>query len=358
MTKKMKTNTCIVTGGAGFIGCAISAGLLDRFDRVVAVDTLNPQIHPQPVRPAELAAGAELVVGDICDPAVWDSLLGDIDSGFCVIHLAAETGTAQSLGCSTLHTQTNVVGTSVMLDAFTRSGKMPAQILLTSSRAVYGEGAWQKESGEVFYPGQRSDQQLQSAQWDFPGAKHLPMRADKVMPMPTSVYGATKLCQENLLSVWCKAMNVGCKIVRLQNVYGPGQSLINPYTGIVSLFVRLSKAGKPIELYEDGEIIRDFVLIDDVARAILMDIDSDEGFAHVFDIGTGVENTIGDMARIIAGRYGAPEPQVCGKYRNGDVRHACCDTTLTEQKLGFRAQYSLEEGLGRLCAWIDEQMDK
>jgi len=353
----MKANTCIVTGGAGFIGCAISAGLTERFERVIAIDTLNPQIHPQPVRPAELAAGVELVVGDICEGALWDGLLEKMESGFTVVHLAAETGTAQSLGCSTLHTHTNVVGTSVMLDSFTRTGKMPAQVLLTSSRAVYGEGAWQKDSGEVFYPGQRSDRQLQQAQWDFPGAKHLPMRADRVTPMPTSVYGSTKLCQEHLLSVWCKAMNVGCKIVRLQNVYGPGQSLINPYTGIVSLFVRLSKAGKPIELYEDGQIIRDFVLIDDVARAILMDIDSDAGFEYVFDIGTGVENTIGDMARIIARRYDAPEPQVCGKYRNGDVRHACCDASLTKEKLGFAAQYSLEAGLEKLCAWIDGQMD-
>ena len=247
----MNLKTCIVTGGAGFIGCALSSGLLERFDKVIAIDTLNPQIHPRPERPAALAAEEELIVGSICDAELWEKVLAGIDDSFTVIHLVAETGTAQSLGNSTLHTYTNVVGTSTMLDAFTRSGKMPEQILLTSSRAVYGEGAWQREDGSVFYPGQRSDKQLKAAQWDFPGAKHMPMQADKVAPMPTSVYGATKLCQENLLSAWCKAMNVPCKIVRLQNVYGPGQSLINPYTGIVSLFVRLAKEGKAIPLYEE-----------------------------------------------------------------------------------------------------------
>lgn len=351
----MKT-TCIVTGGAGFIGCALSKGLTERFSRVIAIDTLNPQIHKKPVRPAELAEGVELLVGSTCDSAMWDALLPELEPGFSVIHLAAETGTAQSLDFSTLHTSTNVVGTSTMLDAFTRHQKMPAEILLTSSRAVYGEGAWQKDDGTVYYPGQRSDAQLRAGQWDFPGAHHLPMQADTVFPMPTSVYGATKLCQENLLSVWGRAKNVPIKIVRLQNVYGPGQSLINPYTGIVSLFVRLAKAGEVIPLYEDGNILRDFILIDDIAAGILADLDSDAGVGRVFDIGTGLETTIGDVGRIIARRYGAPEPQVCGKYRNGDVRHASCNVDAARNVLGFTAKFSVEEGLDRLCRWIDETL--
>ncbi len=348
--------TCIVTGGAGFIGCAISAGLTKVYDRVIAVDTLNPQIHPKPVRPELLDEEVELIVGSVCDDALWDSLLSQLEAGFTVVHLAAETGTAQSLTCATLHTYTNVVGTSKMLDAFVRSEKMPSQILLTSSRAVYGEGAWKREDGSEFYPGQRSDHQLNAGQWDFPNAVNLPMCAEKTVPMPTSVYGSTKLCQENLLGAWCKAMNVQCKILRLQNVYGPGQSLINPYTGIVSLFVRMAKEGKVIPLYEDGEIIRDFVLIDDVARAIVLDLQSEAGVGRVFDVGTGVRSTIGDMARIIAAHYGAPEPQVCGKYRNGDVRHAYCDPQAAKEALGFQAEFSLEDGLLRLCDWIDQNL--
>ena len=353
----MKGNTCIVTGGAGFIGCAISAGLVKRFDRVIAIDSMNPQIHPTSNRPQMLSDGVELYMADICSKDTWVRVLDEIKGNFTVVHLAAETGTGQSLESSTLHTYTNVVGTSQMLDMFTELRRFPSQILLTSSRAVYGEGRWQKDDdGSYFYPGQRTDEQLRAQQWDFPGAHYVQMRADWNVPMPSSVYGVTKLCQENLLGVWGKAMNVPVKIVRLQNVYGPGQSLINPYTGIVSLFVRMAKKGKVIPLYEDGDIIRDFILIDDVARGILMDLDADVGTDRVFDIGTGVANTIGDMARIIARRYNAPEPQVCGKYRNGDVRHALCDSSLTEAELGFKAEYSLEMGLERLCAWIDSQL--
>ncbi|MBR3016911.1 MAG: NAD-dependent epimerase/dehydratase family protein [Clostridia bacterium] len=351
-------DTCIVTGGAGFIGCALSQGLTERFDRVIAVDILNPQIHPEPKRPDTLAKNVEFIHADICDGSFWDQLLAGVQGFFSVIHLAAETGTAQSLDHATLHTHTNVVGTSMMLDAFVRNRKLPKEILLTSSRAVYGEGKWQSEDGTVFYPGQRSDVQLRNGQWDFPNACVLPQDAENTMPAPTSVYGVTKLCQEHLLSVWGKAMNVGIKIVRLQNVYGAGQSLINPYTGIVSLFVRLAKAGQVIPLYEDGNIIRDFVLIDDVKQAILMALDSDACFSQVLDIGTGVATTISQIACWIAKKYGASTPQVCGKYRNGDVRHAFCNSQRTEQILGFHAVYSVEQGLERLCQWIDEQMGK
>lgn len=348
--------TCIVTGGAGFIGCALSKGLVERFDRVIVIDILNPQIHPEPKRPDALAPGVEFINDDICNGQCWDHLLSGIDESFSVIHLAAETGTGQSLENATMHTRTNVVGTSMMLDAFVRHKKLPEEILLTSSRAVYGEGQWVRENGECFYPGQRSDEQLRSAQWDFAHAHYTLQDANSTMPMPTSVYGVTKLCQENLLSVWGKAMNVAIKIVRLQNVYGPGQSLINPYTGIVSLFVRLARAGKVIPLYEDGQIIRDFILIDDVQRAILMAMASDACIGQVLDIGTGVATTIEQIAGLIARRYGAPAPQVCGKYRNGDVRHACCNSRRAEEILGFRAEYTVEQGLERLCSWIDQQL--
>ncbi len=350
-------NTCVVTGGAGFIGCAISKGLFKQYSHVVAIDSLNPQVHPRPLQLELLDSRVELIEGDVCDPQMWDGLLAEIEPGFSVVHLAAETGTAQSLTHSVLHTHTNVVGTSAMLDAFVRNQKMPAQILLTSSRAVYGEGAWQKTDGTVFYPGQRSDKMLREAIWDFPQARNLPMCADTVVPMPTSVYGSTKLCQENLIQVWCKAIGVQCKILRLQNVYGPGQSLINPYTGIVSLFVRLAKAGEVIPLYEDGEIIRDFVFIDDVAHAILLDLQSDAGRGQIVDVGTGICSTIGDMAHVIAAHYDAPAPQVCGKYRNGDVRHAYCDPTAAEKLLHFSAEWSLQDGLLRLCEWIDQKLD-
>lgn len=351
-----ESKNCIVTGGAGFIGCAISHALAEQFDRVIVIDVLHPQIHPEKQRPALLDKRVELVIGDVCDPLVWDTVFSSLTQVHTVIDLAAETGTAQSLSEASRHAQTNVVGTTQMLDACVRNNKMPQEILLTSSRAVYGEGAWQRKDGTVYYPGQRSDAQLAQKIWNFPDAHYIPFSASETQPNPTSIYGSTKLAQEHILRAWCKSFGVQFKCVRLQNVYGPGQSLINPYTGIVSLFVRLAKKGESIPLYEDGEIIRDFILIDDVADALISLLAFSQQDDAVFDIGTGTESTIAQVAHIIAQRYNAPAPHVCERYRNGDVRHASCKIHAAQQAFGYTPKYTLEQGLHRLCDWIDTQI--
>lgn len=344
--------TCLVTGGAGFIGTAMSADLADRFDRVVAIDNLHPQIHPTRDRPADLADGVELVVADVTDTAAWDALLADVTPDV-VVHLAAETGTGQSLAESTRHAMTNVVGTTQMLDALLRHEKLPRRIVLSSSRAVYGEGAWRGPDGEVYYPGQRTAEILQRAQWDFPGSTPVAMSAATVNPAPVSVYGATKLAQENVLRAWAQSFGVEPVVLRLQNVYGPGQSLINPYTGIMSLFCRLAKAGESIPLYEDGQVRRDFVLIDDVARALVTAATAVAPGTVPIDIGSGEDQTITTAAELIADHYGAPAPHVTGQYRQGDVRHAWADVDHARRVLGWEPRYSLAEGVRRLADWID-----
>lgn len=347
------SKTCIVTGGAGFIGSALSAGLVRRFDRVIAFDNLLAQVHGDTPRPPELDPAVELYRADVREAQAWTALLDTVDAVDTVIDLAAETGTGQSLFSATRHTSVNVVGTSRMMDALAQTGKLPRQLLLTSSRAIYGEGAWRSAEGEIFYPGQRTDAQLAAGQWDFPGAVYLPANAAWTQPHPTSVYGATKLCQEHLLKAWGGATGTQVKIVRLQNVYGPGQSLINAYTGIVPLFARMAKAGQSIPLYEDGQIVRDFVLIDDVRDAILAALDRDSAAGQTIDIGTGHMTTIADVAQVIARRYHAPAPHVSGDYRNGDVRCGACDGEPARRLLDFQARHGLEEGLNLLCQWID-----
>jgi dTDP-L-rhamnose 4-epimerase len=344
-------STCVVTGGAGFIGCAISQQLASRFDRVVAVDNLHPQVHKTSERPAALAQAVELYVGDVTEAATWDAVLADAAPDV-VIHLAAETGTGQSLTEATRHAHVNVVGTTRMLDALASRNITPRRFVLSSSRAVYGEGAWADGAGKVSYPGQRSAAMLEAGTWDFPGLHALPFRADTTQPHPTSVYGATKLAQEHILNAWALSFGSSVNVVRLQNVYGPGQSLSNPYTGIVSLFARLAKGNKSIPVYEDGAMLRDFVFIDDVARAILMAATT-EGTGVLADIGTGVSLSIADIARIAASIYGAPAPHVTGQYRNGDVRHAACNVDIADAQLGWTPQVSAEEGIRRLCEWID-----
>jgi dTDP-L-rhamnose 4-epimerase len=346
----------LVTGGAGFIGCALAERLAPSANRWVVLDNLHPQVHAGSKRPDALHASSELVVGDVTDPQAWDDLL-DAFRPDVVIHLAAETGTAQSLSEATRHAQVNVVGTTVMLDAFGRHDHVPAHMILSSSRAVYGEGAWKRSDGTVFLPGQRSHTQLAAGQWDFPDSVSLPSSAAGTVLAPTSIYGATKVAQEHILSAWAGAHDAALTILRLQNVYGPGQSLTNSYTGIVSLFSQLARAGKSIPLYEDGSIVRDFVLIDDVADAFVAVVQrGPAGRSGPFDIGTGVATTIEALAKSIAEFHSAPEPHITAQFRDGDVRAASCDIAPTLAELSWKPRFALDEGVARLQEWIESRI--
>ncbi|CAI8951108.1 NAD-dependent epimerase/dehydratase family protein [Pseudomonas sp. IT-P260] len=349
------SKTCLVTGGAGFIGCALSPLLAGQFSRVVAFDNLHPQVHPSAERPAALDSRVEFVKGDVTCPEDWDRVLKEFAPDV-VIHLAAETGTGQSLMEASRHAHVNVTGTTQMLDALVRNNPeaLPERIVLTSSRAVYGEGAWKDANGAIVYPGQRSREQLERAEWDFPGLKALPFNSHTTTPDPTSVYGATKLAQEHILSSWCLALGVTPVMLRLQNVYGPGQSLINSYTGIVSLFARMAKEGKSIPVYEDGVIIRDFVFIDDVANAIFAATIHSEGTTKPYDVGSGEATSVAQLADIISRYYKAPEHHINGKYRHGDVRHASCTIDETRDVLNWSPKIMVEEGVHILCKWIDD----
>ena len=352
----MKFGTVLVTGGAGFIGCALANSLAEQAERWVAFDVLHPQVHEGSRRPAALPDAAELVVGDVSNPNDWDSLLAGVRPEV-VIHLAAETGTAQSLDEASRHARVNVVGTTEMTDALGRAGVVPTHLVLSSSRAVYGEGSWRRADGSVFQPGQRSHAQLEAGEWDFPDAQSLPSTAAATPPAPTSIYGATKLAQENILKAWGGSRGVPVTILRLQNVYGPGQSLINSYTGIVSLFSQWAREGKTIPLYEDGKIGRDFVFIDDVADAFVAAIEAGPDVTRpTLDIGTGIESTIEDMALAIAEYYEAPTPVVNGKFRDGDVRAASCEISSARETLGWSPRWSLAAGVSALQKWIGAEL--
>ena len=348
------TRTCLVTGGAGFIGCAISHDLADAFDRVVALDNMHPQIHPSQARPAELDERVELRRLDVSVAEDWDSLLPEVAPD-AIVHLAAETGTGQSLTEASRHANVNVVGTTQMLDALVRHEIRPDKIVLASSRAVYGEGKWADAAGHPSYPGQRTHAMLEAGQWDFTGLTPSVQSSAEVQASPANVYAATKFCQENLVTSWCGSFGVTPVLYRLQNVYGPGQSLINPYTGIVSLFARLAKQGQSIPVYEDGQIVRDFVFIDDVASAIVAGVLHSPATSTPYDIGLGERTTIMQVAQAIAERYGAPAPHVTGQFRDGDVRAAWADTARARQALDWEPRVGVTEGINRLCDWIDAQ---
>jgi len=344
----------LITGGAGFIGTEFLRSWRESYDRVIVLDSLLPQVHASA---PTLAEGVELVVGDASDAEAWTEIIpvlrvaDEVD----VLHLAAETGTGQSLTEPTRHALANVVGTTRLTEALDAGDVRPRQIVLASSRAVYGEGAWSVD-GVLRYPGQRGTAQLEEQRWDFAGAEPVAMRADRVMPHPVSVYGATKLTQEHLLTAWAIAHDAPVTILRLQNVYGPGQSLTNSYTGILPLFCRIAREGRSIPLYEDGLVRRDFVHVADVAGAMRAAFAAPNAGTRTLDVGSGRYQTVAEVAAVIAAAYGAPEPHVTGQFRYGDVRHAWADTTLTETELLWRPSVAIEAGLRDLIEWVDAEL--
>ena len=296
--------------------------------------------------------------GDVTHAPDWDAVLRLIHPAQ-IVHLAAETGTAQSLNQATRHGSVNVVGTAQLLDALSRSALRPDQFVLASSRAVYGEGAWQCGT-QTFYPPPRSHAQLVAGIWDPKGpngepAVPLPSCAGLTEPRPTNIYAATKLAQEHLLAAWTAAHDTNLSVLRLQNVYGPGQSMSNAYTGIVTLFARLAREQRPLEVYEDGQIVRDFVFIDDVIDAVFATVQTPSTEPLCLDIGSGVATTIHELARKIAAICDTPEPTVVPKFRDGDVRAASCIIEPAKNKLRWDPKWALEDGLYALLEWIGGQ---
>ena len=350
-----RVKTVLISGGAGFIGTRLARRLVSDYD-VVLLDNLHPQVHATNSWPTDSPVEAEKRLGDVTEAEAWASAISEHKPDI-IVHLAAETGTGQSLTESTRHALVNVTGTARMLDALSNTGHRPEAIVLASSRAVYGEGQWRTSQGELYYAAPRGEQQLAESKWEPMGpdaeeGEAVAHNAASVEPRPTNVYAATKLAQEHLLSSWCASMNIPLRILRLQNVYGAGQALENSYTGVLTYFARQAIAGESINVYEGGGIVRDFVHVDDVVSAIsaALQLSAETAFGLV-DIGSGSAGTLLDYASILAETAGSPAPQTSQRFRLGDVRAAYADIAPAEKLLGYAPQVSFRDGVIGLLEW-------
>ena len=346
----------LVTGGAGFIGRAVTAEILARGNSVRVLDSLIEQVHGDRQRPDDLSADAELIVGDIRNRDVVDRALKDVDS---VIHLAAEVGVGQSMYAVERYTSVNETGSAVLFEALI--GQPVRRVVTASSMSIYGEGLYEDADGRVVQDAERQPRAAGAQSWDPLDAQGRPLSPiatpEWKQPSLASIYALGKYVQERQTLIMTQAYGMEGTCLRLFNVYGPGQALSNPYTGVLAIFSsRLLNGQRPM-IFEDGEQRRDFVYVGDVARAFCDALTHPEAPGQVFNIGSGVDRSVRQVAQSMARALHRNdlEPEIAGKARVGDIRHCFCDGSKAADVLGFRAGKDFDEGLAELAEWVAEQ---
>lgn len=346
-----------ITGGAGFIGSRLAEALGAEAD-VTVYENFHPQAHDgNSENRARVSDGSITVVeGDVRDP---DALRAAIAAAgpTVVYHLAAETGTGQSFDLPARYNDVNVMGTAHLVEAIRDKGPSVQRVIVAGSRSVYGEGAYVDAEGRAVMAQERDPACMEAGDFavrDVAGNILTPALTTAACPVaPASVYASSKLMQEYMLAqcFWGTDVNVG--ILRLQNVYGPGQSMNNPYTGVLSIFARQIQEGQNLKIFEDGDIVRDFVLVDDVVEAFRLMGTCAQMPGDVLDIGSGEAASIADVAGSMLGMFGRSEQDltITGQFRPGDIRHAVADISAARTQLGWAPQVSLREGLQRLVDW-------
>ena len=355
----------LITGGAGFIGSNLALTLLKRGHQVTVLDNLSEQIHgknPEETSPLYLSIKDKVhfIKGTV---ACRETLQKAIADNNVIVHLAAETGTGQSMYEIQHYTDVNIGATALLLDILTNEKHSVKKVVVASSRAIYGEGKYYNKTKNTFvYPLQRIDEDMQKGDFEVKDPQNhsdvleLVATTEDAIIHPTSVYGITKQVQEQLVMTVCPTIGIAGVAFRYQNVYGPGQSLKNPYTGILSIFSTQIKNGNGINIFEDGKETRDFVFISDVVDATVLGIEKETANNQVFNVGTGVATDVITVATELSNNYGIQVPiTISGNYRLGDIRHNYADITKARQLLGFEPKISFKEGLKQFTDWVNTQ---
>jgi dTDP-L-rhamnose 4-epimerase len=351
----------LVTGGAGFIGSHLVAALLrdNPACKIWVLDNLHPQVHGTNAKPPNFPDAVTFIHEDIADKGAVQSAVA-LAQPELVYHLAAETGTGQSYDEVVRYCDVNVTGTAYLIEALRRhSLNCTKRVVLAASRAVYGEGGYKDADGRIYVGLPRQSEAMAAGDFAVPMPAEAKLPASAVPseaslpPAPASVYASTKLMQEYLLKQAGEGASWKSTILRFQNVYGPGQSLRNPYTGVLSIFARQLLEGKTLAIYEDGMIARDFVYVDDVVHALVKAGWYDLPSGITIDIGSGKPASILEIACLLMRHLDCTNDKytVTGQFRAGDIRHACADIRSACDQLQWEPKVSIEAGLLQLATW-------
>ncbi len=344
----------LITGGAGFIGQHTAKKLIEYDHNVYILDCFSEQIHG---KNNEKDLYGKIYKGDIRDKNSLEKVFSnDID---VIYHFAAETGTGQSMYEISEYSDVNIQGTAFLLN-YILEKKLTSRIkkiIVASSRAIYGEGKYESPDHGIVYPESRKEDDMLKGEFENKcplSQKKLILKAtDESSPFnPTSIYGLTKQVQEQMVLMFARNSNIQAFALRYQNVYGPGQSLLNPYTGILAVFSNLARQNKEINVFEDGLESRDFVFIDDVVRANILCLNETNNFSGPLNIGTGKAVPVIKVANTINNYFGDKSKiNVSGMFRVGDIRHNKADVANAHNEIGFKSEIDFDSGIKYFLDW-------
>lgn len=352
----------LLTGGAGFIGSNLAIKLIGKGYRIRILDNLSRQIHgDQPEITSSsyqlVKDNTDFILGSVTSRSDWMKAIKDQD---IVIHFAAETGTGQSMYEIGRYVDVNCMGTALLLDILANEKHNIKKVVIASSRAVYGEGKYRHPQFGIVYPSERRVADMQKGDFNvkYKDNELLELLAtdEDSKIHPSSVYAITKQHQEQMIMTVCPTLGIAPVAFRYQNVYGPGQSLSNPYTGILSIFSNQILNGNEIKIFEDGKESRDFVFIDDVVNMTLAGIENSNADGHVFNVGTGVPISVLRVAQTLVNNYNKEVPiNITKNFRLGDIRHNYADMMKIKKLLDCEPQVSFERGIEKFTKWVSAQ---
>lgn len=360
---RSKVKNILISGGAGFIGSNLALSLIEKGFQVRVLDNLSPQIHgSNPIETSPLyqsiVGKVDFINGTVTSPEDWRRAIYGQDA---IIHLAAETGTGQSMYEIKKYCDVNIGGTALLMDLLTNEKHTIKKIVVASSRAIYGEGKYQCALHGTVYPDARISKNMIKGDFEC----KCPICGKKVQLLPTSedsklhpisIYGITKQNQEQIVFASSYAIGIPSVVFRYQNVYGPGQSLSNPYTGILSIFSAQIKRNSNINVFEDGKESRDFVFIEDAVNATINGLENEMANYKTLNVGYGKSISVEDVARLLIETYNSKTGiYISGNFRLGDIRHNYADILRMKEILGFAPKWEFAKGIIKFAEWVNKQ---